>query len=115
VSEEIDAAKVEALVDALRTALPELVTIAFTRFKAELHRIVPGLSDDEWGKLKREEDQRRAAGRVVKFPDVPPKWATPVDAKMLDWLIARGYLQHSQRHNWCAVEMAVNNVIYEHK
>jgi hypothetical protein len=51
---------------------------------------------------------------VVKFPDVPPKWATPVDAKMLDWLIARGYLQHSQRHNWCAVEMAINKVIYEH-
>jgi hypothetical protein len=51
---------------------------------------------------------------VVKFSDVPPKWATPDDAKMLDWLIARGYLQHSQRHNWCAVEMAINKVIYEH-
>jgi len=43
----------------LKDALPELVTIAFTRFKAELPRIVPGLSDDEWDKFKREEDQRR--------------------------------------------------------
>ena len=45
---------------------------------------------------------------VVKFPDVP-KWASVVDAEMLDWLIAKGYLQHRQRHDWCAVEMAVNN------
>jgi len=59
--ESSDAVKVEALVDVLRTALPELVTIAFTRFKAELHRIVPGLSDDEWETLVREENQRREA------------------------------------------------------
>jgi hypothetical protein len=56
---QIDAAKVEALVAVLKTALPELVTIAFTQFKAELPRIVPGLSDDEWKKLAREENQRR--------------------------------------------------------
>jgi dCTP deaminase len=43
----------------LKDALPELVTIAFTRFKAELPRLVPGLSDAEWETLVREEDQRR--------------------------------------------------------
>jgi hypothetical protein len=43
--EEIDAAKVEALVDVLKTALPELVVIAFGAFKAELPRILPGLTD----------------------------------------------------------------------
>jgi hypothetical protein len=46
---------------------------------------------------------------VVKFPNAP-EWATAVDAKMRDWLIARGYLQHHQRHDWRAVEMAVNSV-----
>jgi len=55
-----DAAKIQALVAVLKTALPELVTIAFTRFKAELPRTVPGLSDDEWTKLKTDEDRRRA-------------------------------------------------------
>jgi len=59
-----DAAKVEALVGVLRTTLPELVHVAFTQFKAELPRIVPGLSDDEWEKLVREENQRRARGRT---------------------------------------------------
>jgi hypothetical protein len=59
VREEIDAAKVEAMVAVLKAALPELVTIAFTQFKAELHRIVPGLSDAEWEKLKRDADRRR--------------------------------------------------------
>ena len=58
-NESSDAAKVETLVDALKTALPDLVHIAFTKFKAELHRIVPGLSDDEWETLVREENQRR--------------------------------------------------------
>jgi dCTP deaminase len=56
---QMDVAKVEALVAVLKTALPELVTIAFTRFKAELSRIVPGLSGEEWKKLVREENQRR--------------------------------------------------------
>ena len=56
---EIDAAKVEAMVAVLRDNLPELVTIAFTRFKAELPRIVPGLSDNEWETLVREENRRR--------------------------------------------------------
>jgi hypothetical protein len=45
---------------------------------------------------------------VVKFPEAP-EWATTVDAKMLDGLIAKGYLRRDQRHNWCAVEMAINN------
>jgi hypothetical protein len=57
--EEIDAARVEAMVAVLKDALPKIVTIAFTRFKAELHRIVPELSDDEWETLVREENQRR--------------------------------------------------------
>ena len=56
---EIDAAKVAALVAVLKTTLPELVTIAFTKFKAELPRILPGLSDDEWRKIRRDEDRRR--------------------------------------------------------
>jgi hypothetical protein len=59
---EIDAVKVEAMVAVLKTALPELVAIAFAKFKAELPRIVPGLSDAEWETLKREEDQRRGCG-----------------------------------------------------
>jgi hypothetical protein len=58
-TEEIDAARIEALVAVLKDALPQLVTIAFTRFKAELPRLVPGLSDAEWETLVREEDQRR--------------------------------------------------------
>jgi hypothetical protein len=57
--EEIDAAKVEALVDALKTALPELVAIAFHAFKAELPRILPGLTDRKWRKIKRRENRRR--------------------------------------------------------
>ena len=55
--------KIEELVSVLKTALPELVTIAFTKSKAELHRIVPGLSDDEWETLVRDETQRRARER----------------------------------------------------
>jgi hypothetical protein len=51
-------------------------------------------------------------GNVVEFPDAPPEWAR-VDAKTIDGLIAKGYLQHDQRHNWCAVLMAHNNVLYE--
>jgi hypothetical protein len=66
--EEIDAAKVEALVNVLKTALPELVTIAFTRLKAELPRLVPGLSDAEWETLKRDEDQRRGRYEVLVHP-----------------------------------------------
>jgi len=65
--EEIGAAKVAALADVLKVKLPELVAIAFTRFKAELRRIVPGLSDAEWDELKREEDQRRAACGMARM------------------------------------------------
>jgi len=57
--EEIDAAKIEAMVAVLKDKLPELVTIAFTKFKAELPRILPGLSDDERRKIRRDEDRRR--------------------------------------------------------
>jgi hypothetical protein len=57
--EEVDAAKVEALVDVLKTALPKLVADAFAAFKAELPKLVPGLTDAEWDKLRRDEDQRR--------------------------------------------------------
>jgi len=46
---------------------------------------------------------------IVKFPDAPPKWASGVDAKVIDLLIAKGYLQRHQRRNWCAIEMAINN------
>ena len=48
---------------------------------------------------------------VVKFPD-PPEWASKVDAKLLDGLIAKGYLRRDQRHNWCAVEAAINKAFY---
>jgi dCTP deaminase len=58
--EEIDAAKIEALVNVLTAALPKLVADAFDAFKAELPRLVPGLLDAEWEALKRDEDQRRA-------------------------------------------------------
>ena len=61
--EEIDAAKVEALVDVLKTALPELVAIAFGTFKAELPRILPGLTDRKWRKIKRRETRRRKRSR----------------------------------------------------
>jgi hypothetical protein len=63
--EKIDAAKVEAIVDVLKDALPKLVTIAFTRFKAELPRIVPGLADEEWGAIRDAEDQRRARAKTA--------------------------------------------------
>lgn len=47
---------------------------------------------------------------VVKFPNAPkPEWASDVDAHLLDRLIAKGYLKHHQRHDWCAVEMAINS------
>jgi hypothetical protein len=62
-SEEIDAAKVEALVDVLRVALPKLVHDAVDAFKKELPKLLPNLSDAEWETLKREEDQRRKRER----------------------------------------------------
>jgi hypothetical protein len=46
-------------------------------------------------------------GNVVKFPEAP-EWAK-VDAKMVEALIAKGYLRRDQRNNWCAVLMAFNN------
>ena len=59
-SDEIDAAKIEAICAVLKVELPKLVAIAFAKFKAELPKIVPGLTDDEWTELKRTEDKRRA-------------------------------------------------------
>jgi len=64
--EEIDAAKVEAMVDVLRDALPELVAIAFAAFKADkfaVSTIAAGLSDAEWKKVKRDENRRRARAK----------------------------------------------------
>jgi len=63
---EIDAAKVEALVAVLRTALPKLVADAFAAFKADefaVSTIAAGLSDVEWKRLKRDENRRRAEAR----------------------------------------------------
>jgi hypothetical protein len=48
---------------------------------------------------------------VVKFP-AAPEWARTVDAKLLDRLIAKGYLRHRQRRDWRAVEMALNSAFY---
>jgi hypothetical protein len=33
-------------------------------------------------------------------------------AKMLDKLIAKGFLQRHQRRNWCAVEAAINKAFF---
>jgi hypothetical protein len=59
---DMDPARIESLVERLKVELPKLVTIAFTQLKADLPRIVPGLSDAEWEKLVREESRRRATG-----------------------------------------------------
>jgi hypothetical protein len=48
---------------------------------------------------------------VIKFPNAP-KWASTVDAHLLQRLIAKGYLQHHQLHDWCAIEAAVNNAFF---
>ena len=64
--EEIDAAKVEALVAVLRRALPTLVADAFAAFKADkfaVSTIAAGLSDAEWKKVKRDENRRRARAK----------------------------------------------------
>jgi hypothetical protein len=58
-SEDIDAAEVEALCGALKDALPKFVHIAFTQFVVELPGILPGLSDDDWTKIRDAEDKRR--------------------------------------------------------
>jgi hypothetical protein len=60
--EEIDAAKVEAMVAVLRDALPGLVAIAFRAFKADefaVSKIAEGLTDAEWKRVKRDENRRR--------------------------------------------------------
>jgi len=59
-----------AALDALKLALPKLVAEAFAVFKAEDRHffavLVPGLSDDDWETLKRDEDQRRARSEEVR-------------------------------------------------
>ena len=65
--EEIDAAKVEALVAVLRRALPTLVADAFAAFKADkfaVSTIAAGLSDAEWKKVKCDENRRRARAKL---------------------------------------------------
>jgi hypothetical protein len=61
--EEIDVARVEALVDVLKIPLPQLVVDAVHALKPELPKLVPNLSDNEWERLKREEDQRREGAK----------------------------------------------------
>jgi hypothetical protein len=58
-----------------------------------------------------EEERDASVNSIVKFPTAP-EWASRVDAKTIDLLIVHGYLRHDQRHNWCAVEMAVNSAFY---
>jgi hypothetical protein len=41
--------------------------------------------------------------------DERPEWASSVDAKLLDKMIAKGYLQPSQRNDWVAIEIAIND------
>jgi hypothetical protein len=53
----------ERSLDALKIALPQLVVDAVAALKPELPKLVPNLSDDEWEKLKRDEDQRRERER----------------------------------------------------
>jgi dCTP deaminase len=59
--EEIDAAKVEALVDVLRVGLPKLVETALHGRDKLLRSFVADLPNTEWEMLRREEDQRRQA------------------------------------------------------
>jgi hypothetical protein len=69
VSEEIDAAEVEAICNVLKAALPELVAIAFRAFKADefaVRTIAAGLSDTEWKRVKRDENRRRTCKRQRK-------------------------------------------------
>jgi hypothetical protein len=69
--EEIDAAKVKALVAVLKDALPRLVSAALDRFKTEWPRFkteLPSflihLSDDEWKRPKRNENRRRRGAKL---------------------------------------------------
>jgi len=64
--EEINAAKVAAMVDVLKDELPKLVAVAFAAFKADefaVRTIAAGLSDAEWKRVKRDENQRRKAAK----------------------------------------------------
>jgi hypothetical protein len=46
---------------------------------------------------------------LVKLP-VAPEWVRAIDAKLLDWLVAKGYLQHLQRRDWRAVERVISGL-----
>jgi len=64
--DEIDAAKVGALTDTLKTALPELVEEALRARNIALSKLVVDLSAAEWETLKRREDQRRRHWRWLR-------------------------------------------------
>jgi hypothetical protein len=65
-SEDIDAAKVEAMVAVLEVELPKLVAVAFRAFKADefaVSKLVTALGDAEWKRVKRGENKRRARAK----------------------------------------------------
>jgi hypothetical protein len=62
-----DAAKVEALVDVLKTRLPELVGEALRGRDSVLREFVANLSNAEWAALQRDEDQRRDAHIITPW------------------------------------------------
>jgi len=100
VSEEIDAAKVEAICTVLKAALPELVTIAYGAFKADkfaVSTIAAGLSDAEWKKVKRDENQRREGETMRKICrcDLCGDWtwsecAPSMMCRLRSWCVASG-------------------------
>src|SRR5262249_52000290 len=97
-SEEIDAAKIAALVDVLKTAMPRLVVEAVNALKPELPKLVPNLSDEEWETLKRDEAGRgrKVMSRLtwVKTPaPLPPPihwWASSPDCVRYEAKIGDG-------------------------
>jgi hypothetical protein len=48
---------------------------------------------------------------IVEFPQIP-EWATRVDTKTIDGLIAKGWLKPTQRNDWRAVQFAINNFLF---
>ena len=66
--EEIDAARVEAICAKLKVELPKLVAIAFAAFKKTdefaVGKLAATLTDAQWKRVKRAENQRRARARI---------------------------------------------------
>jgi hypothetical protein len=60
------------------------------------------------GRQEEEEAMADNIGNVVGFPKVSKRQRKQI----VELLILKGYLQHSQRNNWCAVEKAINNAFY---